>query len=91
MLMQDYDVLPAVFQPMLLKMKEQNWLYNYQFLWGLEKSFEGVVRRSKYLNSSEEVFISFQNNYEIFKEHYYSFINDVKTFAFNEYNKLISS
>lgn len=91
MLIQDYDVLPAIFQQMLLKMKEQNWLYNYQFLWGLEKSFEGVVRRSKYLNSSEEVFILFNSNYDIFKEHYYSFINDVKSYAFNEYNKLISS
>lgn len=27
-------------------MKEQNWLYNYQFEWGILKSLEGLDRRS---------------------------------------------
>jgi acyl carrier protein phosphodiesterase len=91
MLLQDYSILPEIFQKMILKMKEQDWLYNYQFLWGLEKSFEGVVKRSKYLNSSEEVFILFKENYETFKEYYNIFIKDIKRYAFNEYNKLLTN
>jgi hypothetical protein len=41
-------------------MKSQNWLYNYQFRWGLEKSFGGLVRRASYISESETAFRLFE-------------------------------
>ena len=82
--------LPEIFKNMLLKMKTQNWLYNYQFLWGMEKSFEGVVYRANYLDSSTEAFSAFKNNYTALQHCYNAFINDVKSFAFKELSILIT-
>lgn len=60
-------------------MKEQNWLYNYQFEWGFRKSLEGLDRRS--VNPTEmyrsvEVFLEFQEEFLLeFRE----FIEDIRT------------
>ena len=39
------NVFPERFQLMFPHMKQHNWLYNYQFNWGIEKSLGGLVRR----------------------------------------------
>jgi acyl carrier protein phosphodiesterase len=46
-LAQHYDLLPPVFHAMFDRMRQQNWLYNYRFKWGMERSFKGLVWRSK--------------------------------------------
>ncbi len=45
-------------------MKSQNWLYNYQFKEGIQKSFNGLVYRAAYLNESVIAF-------EIFNKYLY--------------------
>ncbi|HMZ46178.1 MAG TPA: ACP phosphodiesterase [Chitinophagaceae bacterium] len=89
-LMHNYSLMPPIFQQMLLKMKAQNWLFNYQFLWGIEKSFEGVVHRAKYLQSSTLVYNLFIQNYSSLQNYYSLFFKDVKAFSFNEFSSLIS-
>ena len=80
--LQDYEaILPEKFQPMLPYMKAQNWLYNYQFKWGIEKSLAGVVRRSKYLEESARAFATFETNYVALKECYCIFFPELKTMA----------
>lgn len=64
----NYNFLPEKFARMLPYMQQQNWLYNYQFLWGIEKSFEGVTRRAKYLTSYGTAF-------ELFEKHYVALQN----------------
>ena len=59
----NYNLLPEKFAMVLPYMQQQNWLYNYQFLWGIEKTFEGVTRRAKYLSSYGTAF-------ELFEKHY---------------------
>ena len=59
----NYNLLPEKFAVVLPYMQQQNWLYNYQFLWGIEKTFEGVTRRAKYLSSYGTAF-------ELFEKHY---------------------
>lgn len=75
------DLLPLKLQQMLPYMQSQNWLYNYQFNWGIQKSFEGVVRRASYLSSSEAAFAAFENNYAALQTCYNLFFNDVKKMA----------
>ena len=64
----NYIYLPEKFSHSLPYMQQQNWLYNYQFLWGMEKSFEGVTRRAKYLSSYGTAF-------ELFEKHYIALQN----------------
>jgi acyl carrier protein phosphodiesterase len=80
-LQQHETLLPEKFSPMLPYMKAQNWLYNYQFNWGIEKSLAGVVRRSKYLEESAKAFATFETNYEELKKCYAIFFPELKTMA----------
>jgi len=59
----NFHLFPARFQKMFPYMKSQNWLYNYQFNEGIQKSFNGLVYRAVYLNESDIA-------YEIFNKHY---------------------
>lgn len=79
------EFLPEKYLKILPYMQLQNWLYNYQFLWGIEKSFEGLVRRAAYLDSSANAFIAFQNNYQQLYNCYQTFFKDVKKMALNHF------
>jgi acyl carrier protein phosphodiesterase len=61
-LLEYHDVLPENYRHMYQRMKTQNWLYNYRQNWGIEKSFGGVVYRSKYLSESNTAFELFEQN-----------------------------
>ena len=75
------QVLPPVFQQMLPYMIAQNWLFNYQYTWGIERSFGGVARRAKYIDSSVTVFALFEKHYHALQECYNAFFPDVKAFT----------
>ncbi|MCU0404012.1 MAG: acyl carrier protein phosphodiesterase [Chitinophagaceae bacterium] len=60
------------------RMQQQNWLYNYRFVWGIQKSFGGIVYRSKYLTDSETAAILFEENFFRLRECYNLFIPDLK-------------
>jgi acyl carrier protein phosphodiesterase len=72
--MDDYlDVFPERFRLMYPYMKQQNWLYNYRNRQGIERSFEGVVRRSAYLTDSNTAFKLFEDNYDALQVYYADF------------------
>lgn len=75
------DWLGERFGAMFPKMKEQNWLYNYQYNWGICKSFEGLRRRSTYIVETETAFEIFEKNKSVFEESYHRFFPQVKTMA----------
>lgn len=83
------EVFPEQFLRMFPYMKEQNWLYNYQYRWGIEKSLGGVVRRAAYLTESETAFALFEENYSVLKEYYQLFFPQLYYFAKEEIQKLI--
>lgn len=85
LLQNNHQVMPDRFGKMLPYMQQQNWLYNYQFLWGIEKSFEGVVRRANYLSSSTTAFEAFQQHYSELQNCYNAFFSDVKKMALQEF------
>lgn len=74
-------VFPEKFSMMYPYMKTQNWLYNYRFRWGIEKSLGGVVRRSKYMEESETAFRLFNEHYDTLKQCYSAFFPAVKKMA----------
>lgn len=81
-------VLPEKFRLMFPYMKQYNWLYNYKFRWGIERSLGGVVRRAAYLTESETAFRLFNENYTTLQTCYESFISEVKNFARSEFENL---
>ena len=83
-----HPVFPERFARMFPYMKEQNWLFNYQFRWGLERSFGGLVHRAAYMEESDTAFRLFEQHYEELKRRYDEFFPEVKSFAFEKLREL---
>ena len=74
-------VFPERFQKMFPHMKQHNWLYNYQFNFGIEKSLGGLVRRAKYLDDSSKAFEIFEKEHQQFKNYYEIFFPELKKYT----------
>ncbi len=81
MLETHYDQFPPLFQKMFPFMKEYDWLYNYRYTWGIEKSFGGLVRRAAYLTESKIAFEIFTEHYTAMQICYADFFPALKKFA----------
>ncbi len=77
-LQQNESILPLNFQNMLPYMQKQNWLYNYQFHWGIENSFKGLTHRAAYFENSTPVFEAFLENENALYHCYKNFFVSVK-------------
>ncbi len=75
--------LPEKVMLMLPFMKAQNWLYHYQFNYGIEKSFGGLVKRATYLSDPAPAYKIFENNYAALQQYYLDFFPSVKKLAAN--------
>jgi len=75
------SLFPSPFSSMYPYMKEYNWLYGYRARLGIERSFQGVVRRSAYLTESRVAFKLFEDNYEVLQQCYVDFFPSLKAFA----------
>jgi acyl carrier protein phosphodiesterase len=77
------DQFPEKFSMMYPYMKAHNWLYNYRYRQGIEKSLAGVVRRAKYLEESDTAYLLFNQHYETLKNLYQFFFPEVKAMSLN--------
>lgn len=73
--------LPPAFQKIFPYMEKQNWLFNYQYGWGVEKAFGGLIHRATYLTEYGTAFSIFNSHYEELKDHYKEFFPQQKQFA----------
>ena len=74
---------PEKFSRMYPYMKAQNWLYNYRYRQGIEKSLAGVVRRAKYLEESDTAYRLFNEHYNKLKDLYQLFFPELKNMTAN--------
>ena len=72
---------PQKFAMMYPYMKAHNWLYNYRYKEGIQKSFGGLVRRAAYLQESDTAYWLFINNYEELSMLYKLFFPEVKAMS----------
>jgi acyl carrier protein phosphodiesterase len=79
---------PEKFARMFPYMKAQNWLFNYRHIWGIERSYAGLVRRASYITESETASRLFENNLPMLQECYDHFAKDVKEFAKSRFDIL---
>jgi acyl carrier protein phosphodiesterase len=85
------DIFPLPFQKMFPFMKEYDWLYNYRYAWGIEKSFGGLVRRSAYLTESAIAFEIFNQHYASMQICYNNFFADLTKFSLNYLDELLNN
>jgi len=74
-------LFPEKFRPLFNSMKLHNWLYNYREKEGIGHSFEGLRRRSAYIEETKTAFALFGNNYEMLQQYYYDFFPSVMEFS----------
>jgi len=77
------DHFPEKFSMMYPYMKAHNWLYNYRYRQGIEKSLAGMVRRAKYLEESDTAFFLFNEHYDTLRDLYHLFFPELKTMTVN--------
>ena len=77
--------LPERFSQMLYYMQRDNWLFNYRYRWGIQNSFEGLIRRAKYLTDDRRkpVFKAFEQEYATLRDCYEKFFPCIKSFVIN--------
>ncbi|MFM6925285.1 MAG: ACP phosphodiesterase [Ferruginibacter sp.] len=85
------EIFPPAFQKIFPYMKQYDWLSNYRYTWGIEKSFAGVVRRAAYLTESENAFEIFNRHYAAMQDCYNDFFPDIKKFSFDQIDELLNS
>ncbi|MFZ1528117.1 MAG: ACP phosphodiesterase [Ferruginibacter sp.] len=80
----------TIFGNMFPYMKEQNWLYNYQYEWGIQKSMEGLRRRAKHIEETDTAFRIFLTHKEEMQPVYTLFFHSVKNFAAHTMEDLLN-
>jgi len=81
-MMQPYLITaPAGFNRMFAHMQQHNWLYNYQFMEGIEKSMGGLAYRAKYLTEGATAFHIFKEYYQHLGDCYAVFFPELKNFV----------
>lgn len=77
-------VFPDKFKALFPYMKQYNWLYHYREHSGIERSFEGVMRRSAYITESDTAYKLFEQHYFTLQQHYNDFFPAMREFAWNK-------
>lgn len=75
------SVFPPKFKQVFPSMKKYNWLLNYQYTTGIERSFEGLVYRATFISDSSPAFTQFLLNKEKLETAYKLFFPELIHFT----------
>ncbi len=75
---------PEIFRRLFSYMKKENWLYNYRHKWMMQRSFERLAHRAKFLPNSADIYSDFEQNYQQLQDGYGEFFPELKQFVENE-------
>jgi acyl carrier protein phosphodiesterase len=84
---ENVSLFPSPFDSMFPHMKTHDWLYNYQFDWGIERSFNGLRRRAQHIAEVDTAFDIFKEHYSDLENHFNHFWPELREFALAEFNK----
>lgn len=88
-LLREHDhLLPPAVKRMMPYMISENWLVNYARPEGIRKVLAGMDRRTHYRSGMKSALEELQEFYPSFEEEFATFFSDLRTFAYNEYQKL---
>ncbi len=66
---------------MLTYMRQDNWLYNYQFKEGVDRALKGLSRRTLYKSNMSKAVADLEANYETFERDFHLFFPEAVSFA----------
>ena len=70
-------ILPTSAQNSLKSMIKYNWLYHYQFIDGIERVLEGMVKRTKYDSMMDQSIFELVQHYKEFNDSFLNFWEDI--------------
>ena len=77
----NYDILPEKAQNLIPYMEQYNWLYNYQFLEGIESVLKGMNRRTKMISKMDLAIEDLQLHYTEFENDFTTFFQELTNFT----------
>jgi acyl carrier protein phosphodiesterase len=83
-----HAVLPVTFKNIFPYMRQHNWLYNYQFSFGIRNSFEGLAHRAKYISEGRTAYDIFEKNYDSLKSAYGEFFPQLMDFSLGKFSDI---
>lgn len=86
----NFPILPEKTQHMLPYMKEYNWLYNYQYIEGLQRVLNGMNNRTKNKSQMNLAVEDLEKHYQDFEHDFFAFFEDLKNFSHLKYQELIT-
>ena len=81
---------PEPFKRMYPYLTSQNWFYNYRLISGMQKSFQGLVHRARYLDNSTIAYSIFIDNYDALQKCYDDFFPSLKDFTIRTVSNLLA-
>lgn len=81
---QHSEHFPPRFAAMFPYMKEQNWLYNYRTMKGVERSLQGLGRRAQYMPPSDDAYKTFVLRYYQLEQCFFEFMEKAYNFVNQE-------
>ena len=82
------EYFPSAFARMFPYMHTQDWLYNYRFDEGMQKSFGGLRQRAAYISETETAYHIFLSNKQKIRGGYDAFFPEVKGFAAGKWEEI---
>lgn len=76
-----HEWLPENFKRMLVKMEQDDWLYNYRENWGIKFSIQNVLNKAKYLDKDIPVYEAFLDHKDLLQQCYNDFFPDLLAHA----------
>ncbi|MEM6735872.1 MAG: acyl carrier protein phosphodiesterase [Bacteroidota bacterium] len=81
-LMEQYsNKVPEAVNNMLYHMKTNNWLYNYQFLEGIDQTLNGIAKRTRFNSKMETAIASLKEHYSDFQLEFDQFFPELQLFT----------
>lgn len=81
---QHIGMTPEIFRRLFSYMKKEDWLYNYRHKWMMQRSFERLTQRAKYLSDDADIYADFEQYYQQLGDAYNHFFPQLKQFAESE-------
>lgn len=73
------DILPPDAKYMLTYMKRDNWLFNYQFVKGIDRALSGMAGRTSFNSKMEEASQDLEMDYNDYEEEFRLFFPELKS------------
>lgn len=74
-------ILPAKFSNVFNYMSQENWLYEYRTVKGMEQALSGLAKRAQYMQDGQKAYRLFIQHFYELNQRYYEYIDDAVQFV----------